>query len=139
MLSAAPNTKWYLSWLKEVKDGGCFGPKYLLESIEDGSLSWWENVAVNHLPLAEIPQKWRWTDQQHNFNSKVFRTFSRIGAYMVRPKYCTFGDGNEVTISARRRHTHDGEKEYSETFPNFKKVLVKDITAFYERAKSEIG
>ena len=50
-LMAAPFTKWYLSWLIEIDNKQSGYLKYLLKSIEDGSLSWWENVGVYYMPL----------------------------------------------------------------------------------------
>jgi hypothetical protein len=135
MLSAAPFTKYYLSWLREVKlDDNRFGCQYLLESIEDGSLCWWQNVAIFHMPkeTCDSNPRWQWDDTQWEFEDRWMRACKRRDAYITLP--CTpIFNGKQVTLKTRERYGL-GDYQAERTFDNWKKVKVKDMLEFYDYA-----
>lgn len=72
-LSAAPPSKWYISWVIESRwPEGHAGTTWTLESIEDGELCDWRNVsfAVYSPEQVRLHPEWRWTDEQHDFNKR---------------------------------------------------------------------
>lgn len=72
---AAPTTKWYLSWVVDVKEEAGKYTKCLLKSTEDGSLAWWENVGYYNIPL-ELSDKfpsWKYNDEQFSFGTNGTR------------------------------------------------------------------
>lgn len=135
-IQSAPDSKWYLSWLNQIEEGGAFGSKrYLLESIEDGGLCWWENVgmlAYDAKTVAEHPE-WRWTDAQHKFNQQWLSVCkTERDAYITLPVMVKF-DGDSVTLATRTRF---GMDDYipSKTFKNWRTVTKKQMLAFYDSA-----
>jgi hypothetical protein len=66
-LQSAPFTKFYLSWVVEVKpiinsEGKQVDTEYHLESIEDGEICRWSNVSlIEYTEWKEHPE-WKWTD-----------------------------------------------------------------------------
>jgi hypothetical protein len=129
-LQSAPHTKWYLSWLMETRIIGGNETEYLLKSIEDGSLCWWSNVAINALPLEASNgyKSWKWSDAQFEFNDKWFKK-ACAGCYLYRPFYVTFKDDGSVTLDMRKMF--DNEIINTVTFPNWKKVAIKQMRQFY--------
>lgn len=130
-LCSAPVSKWYLSWVKEV--GGTKGyPKYLLESIDDGELCWWENVGLNVYSRERVAERptWRWDDKQFAFNSRWCKACKRNGAYMILPCLPVFNEDGSVMLDVRIRH---GFNKFSDpqTFPNWKKLTIKEMEVFY--------
>jgi hypothetical protein len=139
ILKAAPFTKYYLSWLKEIKQNeNRFAERFLLESIEDGSLCWWSNVAIFHLPLetSDAYPKWRWTDDQFDFNDKWFRAVKKRDPYMTLPCTAIFED-KIVTLSTRQRHRISDYKA-EKKFDDYRKVKVKDMLDFYDDAVANV-
>lgn len=141
MLSAAPNTKWYLAWLKDVKEESNRSlTKYLLESIEDGGECWWENVMIWHLPLEtsnKHPQ-WKWTDEQFKLKNTWFHLcFKKRRADWLKPMMPIFQDNGTVVLRLRQKWTEGffAEKE----FESIKKVTQKSMLEFYDQSliKSE--
>lgn len=135
ILQSAPTTKWYLSWLKEIKsDDSRFATKFLLESIEDGSLCWWENIGIGSLPKSQTDQfkMWKWTDDQFDFKDKWFNCcYKKRDAYVKKPLLPEFNEDGSVTIGLRTIFGLDDERP-TITFPNYKKVKIKDMLAFYD-------
>lgn len=136
-LQAAPASKWYLSWVVSTKTGSSqFMNKYLLESIEDGSLCEWGNVGLLVLPAEHTSAQWRWTDKQYAFNDRWRRACHRHrDAYMYLPVDTTF-DGDVVTLRVRARHGLDS-RIISRQFPNWRKVRVADMLDFYDHAAEQ--
>ncbi len=136
-LSSAPASKWYLSWLRDY-DYNNGWPKYLLESIEDGELCWWENVSVNYYDRETIRNRltWQWDDHQFAFNDRWNKVGRRNDAYTVLPCLPTFNDDGSVTLDVRVRW---GFSDYHkpQTFQNWKKVTMKQMDAYYKECKAE--
>lgn len=134
-LSSAPPSKWYLAWLHEVKRHPHGDASYLLESIDDGELVWWNNVGVQVYDQSQIAAhpEWRWTDAQHAFNDKWMRAcFKGRDAYMhlpMQPEFSAGGSG--VVLRMRTRHNFD-EARYEKHFPNWKKLTKKAMLEFYD-------
>lgn len=135
MLTSAPTSKWYLSWLVEVKKEH-FGPNFLLESIEDGSLCWWSNVGIKMYPTETLEEhpNWRWTDKQFKLNNQWMRA-ARKNSYVLVPNWLRF-DGDKVTMSLRTRFSIDGFTS-ERTIQNSRKLLVRDMVAFVNEAEEE--
>lgn len=139
-LTCCPFTKYYLSWLVETRKGG-MGTEYLLESIEDGSLCWWGNVAIDYYhpsTVSKFPQ-WRWSDSQFEFYDRWKRACKRRDAYMVLPVIPDFEKDGSVTLSTRIRYGGLGDSfaPVSRSFPDWKKVKVKDMLDYYDEAHTE--
>ena len=130
-LCAAPYSKWYLSWVLEVKTESEW-TKYLLESIEDGTTSWWSNVGVNVYKKEHVGHSWRWTDRQFDFMDKWFRVGKKNDAYMVLCVPPIF-DGDKVTLKTRIRlnlnESYDGNPR---TFDNWKKLKSSEMDVHYK-------
>lgn len=140
-LQSAPPSKWYLSWLHEIADGGAWGSKkYLLESIEDGELGWWENVRLltyDQSVVAEHPE-WRWTDAQHRFSQRWMRLCKEErDAYVTLPMPAVFdADGFGVTLRTRTRF---GLDDYcpSRHFRDWRKVTKPTMLSLYDSFVAE--
>lgn len=104
-MSSAPPSKYYLSWVEEIEDFGKGYRKWLLKSIEDHSLCWWENIglcAYDRKTVAKRDQ-WKWSDQQFKFQDKWRRTcFGKHDAYLILPGPTTF-NGESVNLTIRER------------------------------------
>lgn len=131
-LTSCSFNKWYLSWVIEVEEQQSGFTKYLLESIEDGSLCWWTNVSFHLFQDREIPQKWRWTDGQYKFQDRWFRVcYKKRDAYITLPLEPVFTDDGGVVLKTRTRFSLD-ENNKEIKFDNWKKVKVKDMLEFYD-------
>jgi hypothetical protein len=131
-LSCAPTTKWYLSWVVEIKGEDGRFTEYLLESIEDGSLCWWSNVGINiycRETVADNPA-WKWTDKQYDLNARWHRVCKKHDAYIVLPCPPVFHDDGSVTLNVRIRY---GLNDFSnkQTFPNWKKLTMQVMEEYY--------
>lgn len=134
-LSSAPDTKWYLSWVREYDPNNGW-PKYLLESIEDGELCWWENVGINIYNRERVAERptWKWDDDQFAFNDRWKRVcYKRHDAYIILPMLPVF-NGNDVTLAVRTRF---GLSDYHSprTFSNWKKLTMKAMSGFYQECE----
>ena len=135
--SGAPETKWYLSWVVETElhEGGWH--RYLLRSVEDGELSWWENVWLFRYSQERVQARpdWRWTDKQFDFRDRWHKVcYKQHDAYMVLPCRPTFHDNGSVTLSLRERHGgfRDHYKFHHErTFDSWRKTTMKMMSEFY--------
>lgn len=128
-LMAAPTTKWYLSWVVDVKEEAGKYTKCLLKSIEDGSLSWWENVGYYNIPL-ELSDKfpsWKYNDEQFSFWDKWNKANKWENTYVLRPMRPIF-ESEKVTLELRKIHSNDiiGSK----TFPFWKKLTIREMREF---------
>lgn len=134
VLTSAPNTKWYLSWLKEVHPASF--PTYVMESIEDGELCNWTNVGFLSLPL-ELTDKfpsWKWIDDQFEFRERVYKAFQRADCHMAIPINPVFSPDGSVVVTTRERWM-TSDRSVSKTFINYKKVRLKDLIAFAKQAE----
>jgi len=136
-LQSAPTSKWYFSWLIEIEvwPGGS---RYLLESIEDGTLCWWHNVGLYFLDrkvLADYPS-WRWTDKQFAFKDRWWRVcFKDKDAYLTLPTFPIFGEDHRVTLGTRTRFGLDDHRP-QKTFPDWRKVTKAMMAEFYDECEA---
>lgn len=131
-LSSAPESKWYLSWVCEI-DRYEHASRYLLESIEDGKLCWWENVGISVYDRKRVSErpKWKWSDKQFAFQDRWQRVCNKNDAYIVLPKMAVFGEDNSVTLGVRIRFNWSDFTDLK-TFSNWKKVTIKLMDAYYK-------
>ena len=137
-LQSSPVSKWYLSWLVEI-DKSQHDSRYLLESIEDGSLCWWENVGIEYFEREELVNhpNWRWTDKQFAFKDRWWRVcYKEKDAYIVLPLYPVFGEGFSVTIGTRTRFGFD-DHQPMRTFDDWRKVTKKMMADCYDECAAE--
>ena len=132
--------KWYLGWLVEKEVAAPpREPRYLIESVEDGELCWWDNVALVHYDRETVrshPQ-WRWTDAQHDFAERWYEVCRQDkDAYMYLPIAPTF-DGNAVELGVRVRLGFS-PTVIRETFPNWRRTSRKAMGDFYDRAEAAL-
>ena len=130
MHSAAPS-KWYLSWVREINLNNGW-PKYLLESIDDESLCWWENIGLTVYDRQRLKERhsWQWTDKQFQLSDRWRRVRKRRDEYIVVGVPPTFGENGAVTFDVRVRFSL-GDYHNPRTFPNWKKVTIKMMDDYY--------
>lgn len=136
-LMAAPFTKWYLSWLLETKSDADGCHKYLLKSVEDGSLGWWENVGLHHMPLEESDKfpHWKYNDEQFDFWDRWKKASKREDIYILAPLRPVF-DGLSVTLKLRKKFSDDIVG--CETFPNWKKLTILEMREFIQKTYNSL-
>jgi hypothetical protein len=135
VLQSAPVSKWYLSWLREIKEENGW-THYLLESIDDGQLGWWHNVSLDFFEREELATfaSWRWTDRQFAFKDRWWRVcYREKDAYITLPVFPVFGEDNSVTLGTRTRHGFDDHRP-TKTFPDWRKVTKAMMAEFYDEA-----
>jgi hypothetical protein len=133
-MQSAPPSKWYLSWLKELKaDGGW--QKYLLESIEDGELVWWENIGLTVYSREKVASRphWKWDDSQFKFNSRWMKVCRDNDAYIVLPCQSVFNDDGSVTLDVRIRFRLDNYRNPC-SFSNWRKLTIKQMDAYFKKS-----
>lgn len=136
ILTSAPSSKWQIGWLIEV-DVQEFGTRYLIESLEDGSLCWWENVGIEYFPRDKLQDSWRWTDRQWAFRDRWWRVcYKEKGAYIVRPLEPVFDDGFSVTLGIRTSHGFDDIRP-ERTYPDWRKVTKAVMATCYDECVAE--
>lgn len=131
-LRSCSPTKWYLSWLRKYDPNNGW-PKYLLESIDDGSLCWWENVGVdfyNRDRVKDNPQ-WQWNDDKFAFYDRWNKVCRKNDAHIVLPCMPVFADDGSVLLNVRIRY---GLSDYQNprTYQNWKKVTMKEMDIYYK-------
>ncbi len=135
-LHSAPETKWYVSWVREIDRPNEDFPRCLLESIDDETLCWWENVGINIYDRKEVAANphWQWNDRQFAFQDRWMRVCSK--GYMVRPWSPVFGVDGSVSLNVRIRYGID-DYQNPIVFPNWKKVTVKMLAEYYQKCVAE--
>jgi hypothetical protein len=136
---SSPPSKWYLSWVHEVKvnEHGYF--IYTLESIEDGELCDWSNVSLWAYDRSQTYQhpEWRWTDKQHEFYDRWRKVcYGERDAYIVLPVQPVFYDDGAVTLTTRTRFSMDSIRP-ERRFESWRKVTKKMMIEFYDDAVRE--
>jgi hypothetical protein len=130
-LCSAPESKWYLSWVKEIEKMR-HDTRYLLESIEDGSLCWWSNVGVNVYDRERVKNRpsWKWSDREFAFNSRWHKACRRNDSYIVLPCSVKFLDKYSVELDVRIRF---GFSDFSNTkvFTDWRKLTIKEMESYY--------
>lgn len=139
MITSAPFSKWYLGWLVEINKERChLGTSFLIESIEDGSLCWWSNVGIKYFSPETVSRnpQWRWSDKQYELNDRWIKNIhKKREAYTTLPAMLEF-EGDKVVFRTREKFgigTFKAEKE----FDNWRKVLVRDMLAFWDKAMTD--
>jgi len=122
--SAAPS-KWNIGWLREIEEGSRYSRRYLIESLDDGSLCWWSNVGLSFMPRGDIRERYHWTDRQFAFQKRWHKTAGKHGKTGMRVMDCQF-NGDEVTLRmcVRWADTDEERAGFSRTFPDYRKVTI---------------
>lgn len=104
-LNCVSPSKWYVAWVTDY-DWNNGWPKYLLESIDDGELCWWENVGMNVYSrerVAEHPT-WLWEDNQFDLYDRWKEVcYGQNDAYIVLPAMPKFEARGSVVLDVRVR------------------------------------
>ncbi len=133
MLSAAPSSKYYLSWYLGEKDG-----EHYLQSIEDHSVVRASNVAISHLPLEmteECPQ-FHYSDRQFSFQDRWHKVVKQKSYWLV-PMYSVFNeDNNKVTLRLRQKYD---DKVFEYTLPSWKMVSSEELNNVAEKLANQIN
>lgn len=127
----APNTKYYLSWLRDIKLDENGWHKFLLESIEDGELCWWENISFHYLPLEYTDKfpEWKWTDKQYDFNDKWQRVDFKFKFRALLPIF----DNNDNSVILKFRYGYGISDDIPERkFDNWKKLTKREMQSFVD-------
>lgn len=134
-LTSAPSSKWYLSWVRDYEHNNG-NPKYLLESIDDGELCWWENVGINIYSRERVNERptWQWDDRQFAFYDKWLKVcYKWNDAYIVLPVLPIFNEDGSVKLDVRVRFSLS-EFSNPKTWPNWKKLYMKEMDAYYKES-----
>jgi hypothetical protein len=132
-LNSAPPSKWYVSWLREIDPNNGW-PRYLLESIDDGSLCWWGNVGLSYFNRKTVEGRytWKWDDKQFEFRDRWWKVaYKKNDAYMVLPVYPLFNDNGSVLLDVRVRFSLS-DYHNPRTFENWKKVMIKQMDEYFK-------
>tara|TARA_R110000796_G_scaffold250514_1_gene379586 strand:- start:6303 stop:6899 length:597 start_codon:yes stop_codon:yes gene_type:complete len=129
-LFCAPNTKWYLSWVIDKRDG-----EVLLESIEDGATCWWSNVGYFYIPLKKIKERptWKYTDRQFEFKDKWFRACDRCYDYNRIALLPKFLENGNVMLGVRKKWIDDSTVK--KEFKNWKTLKSRDMQEFFKNVE----
>ncbi|MEE8382247.1 MAG: hypothetical protein V3R78_10295 [Thermodesulfobacteriota bacterium] len=137
-LSCARASKWYVSWIIDIEIVSRGYVKYLLESIEDGSLCWWENVGLNvySRERTKVRPEWKWTDKQFAFYGRWSKVGRKNNAYLILPCQPEFKEDDSVILDVRIRF---GWSDYrnKKIFPNWKKLTMKQMDEYYKECEAE--
>lgn len=126
--SVSMSTKWMLSWYIESRPLSNGDTEYLLKSIEDGSLCWWNNVSISYFSretTARFPQ-WKWNDRQYEFQRKWDKAVYSI---YDKPRNTIFNEDGSALVSTRKIFNNEIEKEFvvvdwkKSTIGSLKKIL----------------
>jgi len=131
-LECAPQSKWRLSWLLEMRKLPNGDNDYLCKSIVDGGECWWSNVGVSflHRPTLESHPSWRWTDDQFDFNDRWLKACKRHDPYLYRPVPPDFNEDGTATVGTRSRYDFDGMRPTA-MVGSWRKVTIKTLEAVY--------
>lgn len=127
-LQSGPFTKYFLSWVVEIKPNG----EYLLESILDGSLCNWSNIQLSPFDRSKIQDHWRWDDKQFKLYDKLLKVLR--GYYVYRYAGIDFS-GKQATLNIRIMFK-DGVAG-TIILPDWKKATLKQIRAGIEIIEKE--
>jgi hypothetical protein len=134
--TSTPISEWFLSWLVGVDETrGIF----VLESIETGKLCNWSNIGLDYLDRDEVKShpEWRWSDKQFEFNDRWNRVcFKKHDAYITLPLEVSFGSDYSFALGTRTRFGFDDFRP-SETFPDWRKFTMKNMSDFYLKCLAE--
>lgn len=139
--SILAGSKWQIGWLVDIDPGqtGRHFPRWLVESLEDGSLCWWTNVGLEFFPREKLRENphWRWTDRQFAFRDRWNRVcYKERDAYIVLPRPPVFGDGFEVALGTRTRFGFDDIRP-ERLFPDWRKVTKAMMAEAYDSMVAE--
>ena len=131
-LSSAPPSKWYLSWVRNYDPNNGW-PKYLLESIEDGELCWWENVGINVYSRERVKEnpQWQWNDKQYALSYRWYKVCRKNEVYPVKACQPKFNDDGSVELDVRIHIFHQSDFHNPQIFPDHKKLTVRAMTRYY--------
>lgn len=133
VLKSAPVSKFYLGWLVAT-DSKAGWPRYLVQSIDDGTQCWWHNVGIDHFNRKTLAENehWRWSDKQYEFKDRWWKVcFKEKDAYLTVPLYPEFGPEFQVTLGTRKRHGM-GDPALKKTFQDWRKVTKAMMAQFYD-------
>ena len=141
ILKSAPATKWTIGWVREIAADPIGGKRYLMESLEDGSLCWWSNVGMDVMPKKNIRARYRWSDKQFEFSARWMRQRKHAGP--VRFQECQFDpEGHAVTLSITGYWDFslpEGERVIiTRHFDDYRKVTVAMMRAAVAEMETEL-
>ncbi len=133
-LNCAPACKWYVSWVENIKIENRIR-YWLLKSIEDDSTSWWTNIGLNIYSRERVAERpaWKWTDAQFAFNDRWMKAFNRSNSIKTAATFPKFMDDGSVILILRERYSNDLIPN-PKTFPNWKKLTIKEMTKYVQAA-----
>ncbi|AIU44286.1 hypothetical protein RG2014_032 [Delftia phage RG-2014] len=126
-----------LSWfLGETRENG---QEILLKSTRTGEEVWWSSISVARFSKPEeIMDRWRWTNEQHEFNKRWVKACKSVDSFM-RPHDPKFDkDTGLVYLGVSYRFGMGPEGGFFDELPREGldwKALVKQVKAF--KAKYE--
>lgn len=134
MTRCAPANEWYMSWLHEINPNY----NYLLESIENGAMRWW-NVGLSYYDRERVASNphWRWDDEQFSFNDMWYEVAEKNGVNIVHPRQAIFMRDGSVVLDVRSRFDEDEDYSKPEAFPNWREVTMKAMDEYYKKSVEE--
>jgi hypothetical protein len=130
-LSSAPDSKWYLSWVRDIEKLK-HDERYTLESIEDGERCRWTNVGLNIYDRERVANRptWQWDDKQFAFNDRWRKAALRKGSRTVRPVSAEFTDGWTVKLDVLPGFS-ESDFTNPRTFSDWRKLTIKQMAEYY--------
>lgn len=129
-LSAAPYSKWQLSWYHESDTEH---DQHLLESVQDGSFCNWANVGFNIFTRETVnnnPQ-WRWTNKQFEFWDKWNKALKAEDAHIYPSNGVSFSKDLSTAIVSIRMRYGLSAKTVELELTNWNKITIKALRQNY--------
>jgi hypothetical protein len=135
LLDAMRDVEYRLCWLKDIQLDQEHGfHKYLCESLQTGQQCWWSSIGIKFLHRHTLNQhpEWRWTNEQHDFQSRWFQACANQGAYVYRPLMPDFLEDGMVIIGTRTMFSQAADYRARHYLANWQDTTVEQLEVIYQ-------
>lgn len=132
-------SKWNIGWLRQVEQEPC--RRYLIESLEDQSLCWWSNVGISVMPPENVRERFRWSDKQYDFQSRLAKVFRRGSYHTLRLQDTAFDGDDAVIITHERwsfaREEHDKPAPFIRRIKDWRKFTMPKMKEVLDQMEAD--